>query len=63
MTMPDVNKIIAFESGDLDDEGVLELFGELIASGVAWQLQGTYGRTADALIRQGLISPEGEVLA
>lgn len=58
-----VGKIIAYESGELDDAGTLELFGELIASGQAWQLQGSYGRTAAALIDAGLISPEGEVLA
>lgn len=63
MTMPDVDKIIAFESGELDTDQTLELFAGLIASGMAWRLQGSYGRTAADLIEAGLITPEGEVVA
>jgi len=48
-----VGAIIAFESGQLSEEGVLELFQQLINSGLAWQLQGSYGRTAKALIEAG----------
>lgn len=48
--------IIAYESGELDDDGVIELFQYLIDSGLAWQLQGHYGRTAIALIREGACS-------
>lgn len=51
--MDQVDKIMAFESGELDEEGILELFQELIDSGLAWQLQGSYGRTARALIDEG----------
>lgn len=62
MTMPDVDKIIAFENGELDSDGVLDLFAGMIASGLVWSLQGTYGRVANDLIEDGWISPEGEVL-
>jgi hypothetical protein len=48
--------IIAYESGELDEEATLELFQYLVNSGLAWQLQGSYGRTATALIQQGLIN-------
>ena len=51
--MNQVDKIIAFESGELDEEGVIELFQELIDSGLVWKLQGSYGRTAKALIDAG----------
>jgi hypothetical protein len=51
--MDQVDKIMAFESGDLDEEGVIELFQELIDSGLAWQLQGSYGRMARNLIEAG----------
>jgi hypothetical protein len=51
--MDQVDKIIAFEQGDLDHEGILELFQELIDSGLAWQLQGSYGRIARNLIEAG----------
>jgi hypothetical protein len=51
--MNQIDKIMAFESGDLDFETTIELFQELIDSGLAWQLQGSYGRTARALIDEG----------
>ena len=51
--MSQIDKIIAYECGELDEEGILELFQELIDSGLAWQLQGSYGRTARALIEAG----------
>ena len=48
-----VGAIIAYESGELDDEGTIELFQHLINTGLAWSLQGHYGRTAQALIEAG----------
>ena len=48
-------QILAFEMGELEDEQVLDLFQELVNTGLAWQLQGSYGRTAAALIEEGLI--------
>lgn len=48
--------IIALESGELDNESVIELFQHLVNTGLAWQLQGSYGRTAKALIEAGEIS-------
>lgn len=52
--MNQIDKMIAFENGDLDDDDVIELFQELIDSGLAWKLQGFYGRTAASLIDAGL---------
>ena len=51
MTM--LNQVIAYEQGELDEEGIIELFQELINSGLAWEMQGSYGRTAKALIDAG----------
>ena len=51
--MSEVDAIMAFESGELDDDGIIDLFQELIDSGLAWQLQGSYGRIANALIDSG----------
>jgi hypothetical protein len=53
--------IIAFETGDMDtEEQVLELFQYLVDTGMAWSLQGHYGRTARDLIEEGLIRPAVE---
>lgn len=53
--MDQVDKIIAYESGELNEEETIELFQELVNSGLAWQLQGHYGRTAMDLINAGLV--------
>ena len=52
--MADVNKIIAYESGEMTEEEVIEFFQSLIDEGIVWQLQGSYGRKARGLIDQGL---------
>ena len=55
------DKIIAYECGeDIGEAGILELFAELIKNGMAWELQGYYGRTASALIEAGYISEDGK---
>lgn len=57
-----VNKIIAYESGELSDNDTLELFAELIKTGQAWTLQGSYGRMAQSLIANGFIDRKGNIL-
>lgn len=52
--MDQIDKIIAFEDGSLGRDETIELFQELIDSGLVWQLQGFYGRTARDLIEAGL---------
>ena len=51
--MEQIDSIIAYEQGDLDDEATISLFQDLINSGLAYQLQGSYGRTANQLIDEG----------
>jgi hypothetical protein len=60
--MIDVGKIIDFESGQLEWNDTLVLFSELVESGQAWQLQGSYGRFARGLIANGWLSESGEIL-
>lgn len=49
--------IIAYENGELDEEQTAELFQRLVDTGLAWSLQGSYGRTAQAMLEAGVIAP------
>lgn len=50
--------IIEYEMGDLSSEKCIELFQHLINTGMAWKLQGHYGRTAAALIEAGICTDD-----
>lgn len=52
-----VDYIIEFEQGDLDEKGIIALFQYLVDTGLAWQLQGSYGRAARNLIEAGYVYP------
>jgi hypothetical protein len=43
------------EDASIDKQ--LEAWQELVNTGLAWKLQGWFGRTATQLIEQGLIQP------
>lgn len=45
--------VMAYEEGEINYEQTVEGFQHLIDSGLAWQLQGHYGRTAMALLEAG----------
>ena len=52
MNMTD--KIIAYEADSMNDDEVIPFFQELIDTGMAWRLQGHYGRMAKRMIKAGL---------
>jgi hypothetical protein len=51
----ELSRMIAWEEGELNNEETVELFQGLVNSGLAWKLQGCYGRQAAALIDAGLV--------
>ena len=53
MEMGLVDQLLAWTNGDLDEDGVIEIFQKLIDSGLAWQLEGHVGRSAYDLIMAG----------
>ncbi len=53
--------IITFEMGEIDEKSIITLFQDLIDTGLAWSLQGTYGRTATALIEAGYCRARKEI--
>jgi hypothetical protein len=46
---------MAFEDGELTEEEVVEFFQHLVDTGLAWDLQGSYGRMATRLIQEGKV--------
>ena len=49
----DVDKIIAYEEGNLSEAETIKMFQSMIDDGSVWGLQGSYGRMAQALIDAG----------
>jgi hypothetical protein len=54
------DKIIKYEAGEMTPQEQIEFFQELINSGMAWKLQGHYGKLAHAMILEGLCKHKGE---
>jgi hypothetical protein len=52
-----LDQVVKYESGQLDEPTTIELFQSLIESGLAWSLPGNYGRTASELITLGVCHP------
>lgn len=58
--MSDLNFIMGYEDGSITDvEEIAAGFQKLVDNGLAWKLQGSYGRTAANLIQMGLVQDHG----
>jgi hypothetical protein len=55
-----VDYIMDYESGNMSDLDILRMFSELIKNGMAWSLQGHYGRTANSLIENEYLMDNGD---
>jgi hypothetical protein len=51
--MININDIVSYENGEMEEEEMIEFFQNLINSGMAWTLQGSYGRMAMRLVEDG----------
>ena len=49
-------RIVQYEQGELNQEQTIQLFQELVDSGLVLKLQGHYGRFAAQLLEAGLIT-------
>jgi len=56
-----ITKLMSYEAGEMNAVETVQLFGDLIKSGMAWTLQGHYGRTARDLIESGLVNRDGSI--
>lgn len=55
----DLDQLIDYEEGRMTEPDIIRLFQRLIDTGLIWQLQGNYGRTAQALIEAGRCTCKG----
>ncbi len=56
MPFDSLDAMIRWESGELSEAEEIRLFQYLVDTGLAWTLQGCYGRQAAMMLEQGLIT-------
>lgn len=56
-----VDLIVAYEAGELNETQEVELFQQLVDTGLISSLQGSYGRQAYYFVQQGLVQIRSEV--
>lgn len=50
-----VDDMIDWENGDMSEENEIEFFQKLLDTGMAWTLQGMYGRRTVELLNEGYL--------
>jgi hypothetical protein len=50
-----IDMLTEYEQGSMSEDDAVEMFQDMVSTGIVWELQGHYGRTAAQLIRAGLI--------
>ena len=48
-----VTDIVDYETGSMEWDRMVVFFQKLIDTGLAWELQGHYGRTAMGMVKEG----------
>jgi len=51
-----IGDIIDYENGEMTEQEMIGFFQHLVKTGLAWSLQGHYGRMAMRMIEEGLIN-------
>lgn len=54
------DRIVQYESDELTNDEIIDMFAYIIKNKI--NLQGHYGRVSRAMIEEGFISPDGDVL-
>ena len=61
MTPFEAVMLLEDEDCEVSHHGFLEAFSVLVSTGLAWELQGRYGRAAKDLIERGYLDLEGNI--
>lgn len=56
-----VGMIMDYEAGEMELPEIVNFFSHLVKTGMAWTLQGSYGRTAMTLIEAGYLTKDGDI--
>mgnify|MGYP006921300545 CR=1 FL=1 len=55
-------RVLLYETDQMSEQEMISLFQDLVDTGMAWKLQGHYGRTSMILLDAGVIAPPEDVL-